>query len=101
MPGFGVPYALIAALAAVTALFVFAVSGVALKARRRRVVTGSEELIGSIGVVQDDFEREGWARIHSEQWRVQSAGPLKRGQEVRVTTRDGLVLTVVPVHKGG
>jgi membrane-bound serine protease (ClpP class) len=100
VPGFGVPRPLIAALAVVTAAFIVLVSGVALKARRRPVVSGSEELIGSVGVVQDDIEREGWARIHSEQWRVVSAVPLKRGQTVRVVTRDGLVLTVAPVAKG-
>ncbi len=100
VPGFGIPRSLIAALAVVTAVFVVLVSGVALKARRRPVVTGSEELIGSVGVMDDDIEHEGWARIHSEQWRVVSAVPLKRGQEVRVMTRDGLVLTVAPVHKG-
>jgi len=32
---------------------------------------------------------------------VVSAVPLKRGQTVRVVTRDGLVLTVAPVAKGG
>jgi membrane-bound serine protease (ClpP class) len=100
VPGFGVPPALIAGLAIVTAVFVVLVSGVALKARRRPIVSGSEELIGSVGVVQDDIEREGWARIHSEQWRVVSQIPLRRGQEVRVVTRDGLVLTVAPVGKG-
>ncbi len=100
VPGFGIPRSLIAALAVVTGVFVVLVSGVALRARRRPVVTGSEELIGSVGVMDDDIEHEGWARIHSEQWRVVSAVPLKRGQEVRVMTRDGLVLTVAPVHKG-
>jgi membrane-bound serine protease (ClpP class) len=63
-------------------------------------VTGSDVLIGSVGVVQDDIEREGWARIHSEQWRVVSPVPLKAGQSVRVVDRDGLVLTVAPVAKG-
>jgi membrane-bound serine protease (ClpP class) len=48
-------------------------------------------------VVLDDADTEGWARVHSEQWRVQSRVPLKRGQTVRVTGRDGLVLTVAPM----
>ena len=100
VPGFGVPRSLIAGLAVVSAVFVVLVSGVALKARRRPVVSGSEELIGSTGVAEDDIEREGWARIHSEQWRVVSPVPLRRGQTVRVVTRDGLVLTVAPVAKG-
>ncbi len=100
VPGFGVPRTLIAGLAVVSAAFVVLVSGVALKARRRPIVSGSEELIGSVGVVQDDIEREGWARIHSEQWRVVSPVPLRRGQAVRVVERDGLVLRVAPVTKG-
>jgi membrane-bound serine protease (ClpP class) len=100
VPGFGIPRSLIAGLAVVSAAFVALVSGLALKARRRPVVSGSEELIGSVGVVQDDLEREGWARVHSEQWRVVSPVPLKAGQSVRVVDRDGLVLTVAPVAKG-
>ena len=97
VPGFGVPYWLIATLAAITALFVFFVAGAALKARRRPIVTGHEQLIGSIGVALDDMETEGWARIHSEQWRVKSPVPLKRGQRVRVTSRSDLLLSVMPV----
>jgi membrane-bound serine protease (ClpP class) len=100
VPGFGVPYWLIGSLALVSAAFVFLVGGVALRARRRPVVTGHEELIGSVGVVLEDAEAEGWARIRSEQWRVQSRVPLKRGQDVRVTGRNGLVLTVTPLNEG-
>jgi membrane-bound serine protease (ClpP class) len=100
VPGFGVPLSLIAGLAVVSAVFVAMVSGFALKARRRPVVSGSEQLIGSVGVAQDDIEREGWVRVHSEQWRVVSAVPLKRGETVRVVGRDGLVLTVAPLRKG-
>jgi membrane-bound serine protease (ClpP class) len=104
VPGFGIPLALIAALAIVTASFVFIIAALALRARRRPIVTGSEELIGSAGEMLDDAQADGWARIHSESWRVHSALPLKRGQRVRVTARDGLVLTVAPVtetNKGG
>jgi membrane-bound serine protease (ClpP class) len=100
VPGFGIPRTLIAGLAVVSAVFVAMASGLALKARRRPVVSGSEALIGSVGVVQDDLEREGWARVHSEQWRVVSPVPLKAGQSIRVVDRDGLVLTVAPVAKG-
>ena len=97
VPGFGIPLALIAALAIVTAGFVFIIAAMALRARRRPIVTGSEELLGSAGEMLDDAQADGWARIHSESWRVHSALPLKRGQRVRVTARDGLVLTVAPV----
>ena len=97
VPGFGIPISLIVGLAAVSAVFILFVGGFALRARKRPIVSGHEELIGSVGVVLDDAETEGWARIHSEQWRVVSPVPLKRGQDVRVTGRSGLVLTVTPL----
>ena len=100
VPGFGVPYWLIGSLAFISAAFILLVGGVALRARRQPVVTGHEELIGSVGVVLEDAEGEGWARVRSEQWRVQSRVPLKRGQDVRVTGRNGLVLTVTPLNEG-
>ena len=100
VPGFGIPVSLIATLAVTSAVFIFAVGAAALKARRRPVVTGSEQLIGSTGTMLDDSDAEGWARVHGEQWRVRTPAPLKRGQPVRVTGRDGLVLTVVPTPGG-
>jgi membrane-bound serine protease (ClpP class) len=98
VPGFGVPYWLIGSLALASAAFILLVGGLALRSHRRPIVTGSEELIGSVGVTLEDVQTEGWARVRSEQWRVQSAVPLKRGQNVRVTGREGLVLTVAPLE---
>jgi membrane-bound serine protease (ClpP class) len=100
VPGFGVPLSLVLTLAATSALFVFVVVAAALKARHRPVVSGREQLIGSTGVMLDDSDVEGWARVHSEQWRVRTPVPLKRGQQVRVTGREGLVLTVAPLNPG-
>lgn len=100
VPGFGVPYWLIGSLAFLSTAFILLVGGLALKARRRPVVTGHEELIGSVGVMLEDAGTEGWARIHSERWQVQSPVSLERGQDVRVTARNGLVLTVMPLNEG-
>jgi membrane-bound serine protease (ClpP class) len=49
----------------------------------------------------EDADTQGWARVHGERWQVRGAQPLKRDQRVRVTARDGLVLTVVPVNEKG
>lgn len=98
VPGFGVPTSLIAMLALVSAVFIFFVAVLALRARRLPVATGAEALIGSVGVALDDLEEEeGWARIRGEQWRVRSTVSIKRGQRVRVTGRGDLLLSVVPV----
>jgi membrane-bound serine protease (ClpP class) len=100
IPGFGIPLSLVITLAAITAVFIFAVAGAALKARRRPVVSGEEEMLGSVGIMLDDADGEGWARVRSEQWRVRSPVPLRRGQPVRILRMDGLVLEVAPVNEG-
>jgi len=94
LPGYGISWALIVPLAATSALFRFAVGGMALRARRRPVLTGGEELPGMQGEVLEDIEGEGWARVHGELWRVRSRQPLARGARVRVTARHGLILEV-------
>lgn len=96
LPGYGLPWALIVPVAIASALFSFFVANLALRARRRPVVTGAEELIGASGVILEDMEDEGWARVHSESWRVHSDVPLKRGSPVRVRARHDLLLEVEP-----
>ena len=96
IPGYGVPFGLVLGIAAASAAFLFLVVGMALKAHRRPVVSGREELLGSTGEVLEDCEREGWARIHGETWRIRSRSPLKAGERVRVGAVDGLMLEVVP-----
>jgi membrane-bound serine protease (ClpP class) len=96
LPGYGIPWQLIVPVAVASGLFSFFVAGMAIKARARPVVTGAEELIGASGEILEDMDHEGWARIHSEQWRVRSRVPLKRGDAVRVQARHDLVLEVEP-----
>ena len=95
VPGYGVPWSVIVPVAFASALFIFFVTGMALKARHRPVVSGREELIGYIGEVLEDFDgKDGWARVHGETWRIKSRQPLGRGQRVRVVRMDGLILEV-------
>lgn len=101
IPGYGIPVSLVLGIAAAGAAFLFLVVGMALKAHRRPVVSGREELIGSTGEVLEDCEHEGWARVHSETWRIRSSSPLKAGQRVRVAALNGLLLEVVPETQQG
>jgi membrane-bound serine protease (ClpP class) len=96
VPGFGLPFSLVLGVAAASAAFIFFAVGMMLKARRRPVVTGREQMIGSTGELLEDCAPEGWARIQGETWRVRSKAALKSGQRVRVTAMDGLLLEVVP-----
>lgn len=95
--GQGIPWSVIVPVALGSALFIFFVAGMALKAWRRPVVSGEEEMIGSIAEVMEDFDgNQGWAMAHGETWRIRSAIPLSRGQKVRVVRMEGLTLEVEP-----
>ncbi len=90
VPGYGISWALITPVAATTVLFSFMVVGLAIRARKRPVVTGAEQMIGAEGEVLAG----GWARVHSELWRVRSREALVPGMRVRVSGRKDLVLEV-------
>ena len=92
--GFDIPYSLIGGVAAASAAFLFFTIGVAVRNRRRPVLTGREQMIGASAEALEDFEREGWARVHGESWRVRSNAPVRRGDRLQVTAIDGLILTV-------
>lgn len=98
LPGFEIPYALIGGVAAGSAAFLFFVVGMAVRNRRRPVVSGREYLIGAAGVALEDFEGEGWARVQGETWRVRSRVPVRQGQSLRVTAMQGLTLNVEVVQ---
>ena len=97
IPGYGVSWSMIVPVGIASALFIFFVGGMALKARQRPVVSGSEELIGSSGEVLEDLDgKNGLARVHGETWRIRCKQPLAKGQRVRVISMDGLILDVAP-----
>jgi len=97
LPGFEIPYALIAGAAAASAAFLILMVGMLVKSRRRAVVSGREEMVGATAEALADFDLEGWARVHGEQWKVRSSRPVRRGQKLRVTGMQGLVLSVEPI----
>ncbi|MGV8892361.1 MAG: NfeD family protein [Burkholderiaceae bacterium] len=97
LPGFGIPIALIAAIAVISALLLAAMVSIVLKTRRRAVASGSGDLIGSVAEVVEATQSEIWVQLRGENWRVVSDTPLQAAQKVRVIARNGLVLEVVPV----
>src|SRR5689334_16593073 len=94
VPGFEIPIALIGGVAAASAGFLIFVIGMLVRSHRRPIVSGREHMIGAAGEALEDFEGEGWARVRGEQWRVRARGPVRRGERLRVTAMQGLVLTV-------
>lgn len=99
LPGFGVSPWLIATVVIVSASFFMAVVMLALQARRRPIVSGAEEMIGAAGIALENFSEHGRVRVHGEEWQARAARAVKKGQKLRVTGRDGLILIVEPDHQ--
>jgi len=96
-PGFGIPLVLIGTLAVLSALLIGGLAGMALKARRRALVSGDAGLVGSLVMVTQvmaDNPFCGSVQAQGEQWQVQCTTPLQAGQNVRVTARRGVMLEV-------
>ena len=100
VPGFRIPWSLIGAAAVASALFLLLLLNLALRARARPVTSGRDAMLGLTGEVFEIAAGIAYARIHGEIWKVRSGIPLDRGQSVRVTGIDGLLLTVEPIQQG-
>jgi membrane-bound serine protease (ClpP class) len=64
--------------------------------RRRPKLAGAEELLAMDVVAQEDFDSEGWVRVHGETWRARTRSPVRAGEHLHVTAVDGLTLEVAP-----
>ena len=79
-----------------SAVLLVIVVGMALKSRKRPVVSGKEEMLGAEGLVLEDFDQQGDIRVHGEVWNARSDHPVCKNQSVIVTGRDGLQLKITP-----
>jgi membrane-bound serine protease (ClpP class) len=69
----------------------------ALRARRNKVVTGEEGLVGETGVAQTHLSPQGKVFVHGELWDAIASTSLAPGQPVIVRGVDGLILQVEPL----
>ncbi|HYL12116.1 MAG TPA: nodulation protein NfeD [Terriglobales bacterium] len=70
---------------------------IALKARRNKIVTGVQGLVGEVGVAQTALSPRGKVFVHGEIWDAVSAVTVSAGESVVVRSVDGLQLAVEPV----
>jgi membrane-bound serine protease (ClpP class) len=70
---------------------------IALRARRNKVTTGVEGLIGMIGTARTPLAPAGKVFIHGELWNAVASAPVAVGESVRVRNVEGLRLEVEPV----
>jgi membrane-bound serine protease (ClpP class) len=71
---------------------------IALKARRNKIVTGAQGIVGETGVAQTALSPQGKVFVHGELWDATASSPLPVGQLVVVRRVDGLILEVAPLE---
>lgn len=101
LKGYPTPWGLIMGMTVATVSFLLIILGLSLKARKKKIVSGHDALVGTTAIVQANFDGQGWVKVEGELWKAQSSLPLKRGQEVEVIKCDGLDLIVKPSSPKG
>jgi membrane-bound serine protease (ClpP class) len=69
-----------------------------LKARKVHVATGTEGMVGEVGVARTQLEPEGKVFVHGELWNATALAPIAAGSRVRVARVDGLRVVVEPAE---
>jgi membrane-bound serine protease (ClpP class) len=69
---------------------------IALKARRNKMVSGAQGLIGETGIAQTALSPRGKIFVHGELWDAVSSADVSAGESVVVRRVDGLLLQVEP-----
>jgi membrane-bound serine protease (ClpP class) len=72
---------------------------IALRARRNKVMTGIEGLIGQIGVAQTQLSPAGKVFVHGEIWDAVATSDVPAGEKVIVQQVEGLQLKVDPANE--
>jgi membrane-bound serine protease (ClpP class) len=66
----------------------------AVRARRAKVQTGGEALLGTTAVAQTALNPNGQVLVRGELWQAHSDHPVAAGEKVRIRHREGLLLEV-------
>jgi membrane-bound serine protease (ClpP class) len=67
---------------------------IAIRARKNKVVTGLEAMIGKRGVAVEELNPSGRVMAHGEYWNASALVPIHAGEQVKVIALDGFALRV-------
>jgi membrane-bound serine protease (ClpP class) len=74
--------------------FFVVVASLAFRAYRARPMSGSDGLMGEVGLVKERIDPEGLIFVHGEYWRAKAGERVEPGEKVEVEGVDGLILSV-------
>jgi len=94
-PDFQLYLSVVVSVALATLLFLGMVVSLVIRSRGKPVVSGVEELIGQVATVIQRLDADYVnVHVHGELWRAKTHIPLLKGQQVKITSVDGLTLFV-------
>lgn len=97
-PGIAVSLPVILTVTLSTAAMMAGAMILAIRAKRRKVTTGREDLLGAIAEVRSPLDPKGFVFLEGELWTaVSRAGRIDPPAHVTVTAVEGLTLTVEPL----
>jgi membrane-bound serine protease (ClpP class) len=74
--------------------FFVVVASLAFRAYRARPLSGSDGLLGEVGLVKERIDPEGLIFVHGEYWRAKARERVEPGEKVEVEGVEGLLLSV-------
>ena len=96
---FQISWVVILPVVTLASAFTLLVIGTGINAMRRRPATGREEMVGLVGIARTALAPDGQLAVRGELWEAVSDQPVSAGDEVEVTSVDGLRLHVKPYLK--
>ncbi len=72
---------------------------IAIRARRNKVTTGAQGMIGQSGIARSALAPSGQVSVMGELWNARSTVPIAAGEPVVVRGVNGLTLNVEPAHE--
>jgi membrane-bound serine protease (ClpP class) len=96
---FQISWSVIVPVIITTAAVSIFIVGMGVRALRRSPQTGSEGMVGAVGVAKTALRPEGKLAIHGELWDAVSDTPVDQGTSAKVLRVEGLTLYVTPVFQ--
>jgi membrane-bound serine protease (ClpP class) len=102
VPGFEIALEVIGSVAIMSGVIMFAIAYMAVKAWKRPVVSGAEEIAHATAEVISTVDATG-GRVYmlGERWQARSDHPIPPGTRVQVVEREGLTVRVEPIRSAG
>lgn len=95
-PYYQISWTVILPTIALAVAFTFLVVRLGVKALREGTMTGSEGVIGQVGMAKTNLSPAGQIFVHGEIWDAVSEEPVQAGHHIEVTNVKGLTLHVKP-----